>query len=100
MRNNIIHQLNVVTRRAATELTGVVTRYGGVRPKNNNDNNNHVTLVERFQASTLHKLRQLGLYTNIDTPDTRGFNDWGGRGYDDFFPGEVTKTAPSGDETT
>ena len=29
-----------------------------------------------------------------------GFNDWGGRGYDDFFPGEVTKTAPSGDETT
>ena len=29
-----------------------------------------------------------------------GFNDWGGRGYDDFVPGEVTKTAPSGDETT
>ena len=28
------------------------------------------------------------------------FNDWGGRGYDDFVPGEVTKTAPSGDETT
>ena len=27
-------------------------------------------------------------------------NDWGGRGYDDFVPGEVTKTAPSGDETT
>ena len=26
-----------------------------------------------------------------------GFNDWGGRGYDDFVPGEVTKTAPSGD---
>ena len=25
-----------------------------------------------------------------------GFNDWGGRGYDDFVPGEVTKTAPSG----
>ena len=31
---------------------------------------------------------------------TEGFNDWGGRGYDDFVPGEVTKTAPSGDETT
>ena len=29
-----------------------------------------------------------------------GFNDWGGRAYDDFVPGEVTKTAPSGDETT
>ena len=32
--------------------------------------------------------------------DTAGFNDWGGRGYDDFIPGEVTETAPSGDETT
>ena len=29
-----------------------------------------------------------------------GFNDWGGRGYDDFVPGKVTKTAPSGDGTT
>ena len=29
-----------------------------------------------------------------------GFKDWGGRGYDDFVPGEVTKTAPSEDETT
>ena len=29
-----------------------------------------------------------------------GFNDWGGRGYDDFVPGEVTKIAPYGDETT
>ena len=28
-----------------------------------------------------------------------GFNVWGGRGYDDFVPGEITKTAPSGDET-
>ena len=25
------------------------------------------------------------------------FNDWGGRGYDDSIPGEVTKTDPSGD---
>ena len=24
------------------------------------------------------------------------FNDWGGRGYDDFVPGEVTKTALPG----
>ena len=23
----------------------------------------------------------------------KGFNDWGGRGYEDFVPGEVTKTA-------
>ena len=29
-----------------------------------------------------------------------GFNDWGGRGYDDFVPAEVIKRAPSGDETT
>ena len=29
-----------------------------------------------------------------------GFNDWGGRRYDDFVPGEVIKTVPSGDETT
>ena len=29
-----------------------------------------------------------------------GFNHWGGWGYDDYVPGEVTKTAPSGDETT
>ena len=28
------------------------------------------------------------------------FNDWGGRGYDVFVLGEVTKTAPSGDRTT
>ena len=28
------------------------------------------------------------------------FNDWGGRGYDDYVPGKVTKTAPSGDRTT
>ena len=34
----------------------------------------------------------------IDTYE--GFNDWGGRGYDDFVPGEVTKTTPSGDETS
>ena len=28
------------------------------------------------------------------------FKDWGGRGYDDFVPGEVTKTAPYGDMIT
>ena len=33
-------------------------------------------------------------------PTSEGFNDWAGRGYDDFVPGDVTKTAPSGDETT
>ena len=38
----------------------------------------------------------------VQPPDNikDGFNDWGGRGYDDFVPGEVIKTAPSGDETT
>ena len=32
--------------------------------------------------------------------NVEGFKNWGGRGYDDFVPGEVTKTAPSEDETT
>ena len=77
IRKNRIHRPNVVTRRAAAELTGAVTRYRRVRPnKNNNDDgnnvndNNHAVLAERFQPSTLHKLRQLGRYTNTDTPDT------------------------------
>ena len=76
IRNNRAHRPNVVTRRAAAELTGAATRYKGVRPNNNNNdnnninNNNHAALAELFQPSTLHKLRQLGLYTNTDTPDT------------------------------
>ena len=61
MHNNRIHRLNVVTQCAAAELTGVVTRYRGVPPDNNNNNNNysnnHAALAERFQPSTLHKLR-------------------------------------------
>ena len=36
----------------------------------------------------------------IFSKQSEGFNDWGGRGYDDFVPEEVTKAAPSGDETT
>ena len=48
-------------------------------------------------------------FTSLDLPhdfvirsesSLEGFNDWGGRGYDDFVPGEVTITVPSGDETT
>ena len=31
---------------------------------------NHTALAERFQPSTLHKLRQLDRCTNTDTPDT------------------------------
>ena len=53
IRNNRIHPPSVVTRRAAAELTGAVTRYRGVRHnKNNNDddnninNNNHAALAE------------------------------------------------------
>ena len=82
IRNNGIHRPNVVTRRAAAELTGAVTRYKGVHPnKNNNDeddhinNNNHVALAEHFQPSTLHKLRQLGIYTITDTPDDNDINN-------------------------
>ena len=79
--NNRIYRPSVVTRRAAAELTGAVTRNKGVRPnKNNNDDddnindNNHATLTERFQPSTLHKLRQLGIYTLTDTPDDNDIN--------------------------
>ena len=65
IRNIRIHRPNVVTQRAAAELTGAVTRYRGIRPSHNN----HAALAECFQPSTLHKLRQLGLYTNTDRPD-------------------------------
>ena len=82
IRNNRINRPSVVTRRAAAELTGAVTRYGGVRPnKNNNDddnsinNNSHAALAECFQPSTLHKLRQLRLSTNTDTPDDNNINN-------------------------
>ena len=82
IRNNRVHRPNVVTRRAVAELTGAVTHYKGVHPnKNNNDdddnmnNNNHAALAERFQPSTLHKLRQLGLYTITDTPDDNDINN-------------------------
>ena len=36
----------------------------------------------------------------ISDDHTSIHTDWGGRGYDDFVLGEVTKKAPSGDETT
>ena len=82
VRNNRVHRPNVVTRRAASELTGAVTRYRGVRPNKNNNhddnninNNNHAALAEYFQPSTLHKLRQLGLSTNTDTPDDNSINN-------------------------
>ena len=81
IRNNSIHRPNVVTQRAAAELTGAVTRFRGVRANknNNNDNNNInnknlVALEEYFQPSTLHKLRQLDLSTNTDTPDDNNIN--------------------------
>ena len=48
----------------------MVTGYRGIRPNNNNNNSNHTALAEQLQPSELHKLRQLGLYTNTDTPDT------------------------------
>ena len=82
IRNNRIHRPNVVTQRAAAELTGVVTSCREVRPNkndnnddNNINNNNLAALVECFQPSTLHKLRQPGLYTNTDTPDDNNINN-------------------------
>ena len=56
---------------------------------------NQTTYAENLVA-------QYGISATSNIPGSPGerFNDWGGRGYDDFVPGEVTKTAPSGDETT
>ena len=42
---------------------------------NDINNNNHAALAERFQPSTLPKLRQLGVYTNTDTPDDNDINN-------------------------
>ena len=53
------------------------------------------TSIGMFMPSTVLELRGR---ENLGTSE--GFNDRGGRGYDDFVPGEVTKTAPSGDEIT
>ena len=80
MHNNRIHWSDVVTRRTAAEVSGAVTRYRGVRPNNNSNDdnnikNNHATLAERFQPSRLHKLRQLGLYTNAVAPDDSNINN-------------------------
>ena len=36
----------------------------------------------------------------IEIRAEESFNDWGGRGYANSVPGEVTKTTPSGDRTT
>ena len=38
-------------------------------------NNNHAALTGRFQPSTLHKLRQLRLSTDTDTPDDNNINN-------------------------
>ena len=46
-----------------------------VTPDDSNTyNNNHTALAERFQPSKLHKLRQLGLYTNTDTLGDKSIN--------------------------
>ena len=82
IRNSRIRRFSVVTRRAAAELTGAVTRYRRVCPvkNNNNDdnninNNNHAAMVECSLPSTLHKLQQLGLSTNTDTSDDNNINN-------------------------
>ena len=57
--------------------------------------------VHRAQLSALGWADALTETAGDETKINRElFNDWGGRGYDDSVPGEVTKTAPSGDRTT
>ena len=70
------------TSSRGVQLTGAITRYKGVRPNKNNNNddddinnNNHAALAERFQPSTLHKLRKLGMYTITDTSDDNDINN-------------------------
>ena len=64
MRDNKIHRPNVVTRCAAAEVTGAVTRYRGVHP--NINNNNHAVPGGTFpaeyaaQAATTQYLHQHG----------------------------------------
>ena len=61
-----------------------------------------------FKAGHAARLEVPQLYLDIRLEEIRGctdaagegFSDWEGRGYDDFVPGEVTKTVPSGDRTT
>ena len=51
-------------------------------------------LLSKFSRESIHRRLVFGVGKNEE------FNVWGGRGFDDFVPGEVTKTAPSGDGTT
>ena len=66
----------------------------------------YVMVVTLGQQYNIGEKPTVILYTksyinrHAGTPEKEGFNDWGGQEYDDFVPGEVTKTAPSGDETT
>ena len=54
--------------------------------------------MDQFIRASLSHI--LTIYRHDIACTLEGFNDWEGRGYDDFVPGEVAKTAPSGDETT
>ena len=53
-----------------------------------------VVVVVVFAFSKLVANPKKLLYT------VEGFKHWGGRGYEDFVPGEVTKTVPSGERNT
>ena len=68
---------------------------------------NIITIVESSKGQpSIRKINALGVSMLIHAPPSEkrltseGFNDCGERGYDDFVPGKVTKTAPSGDRTT
>ena len=64
-------------------------------------------MASEFAASLRHRTRHSRMdpsrarFRELSRLDTwEGFNNWGGRGYDNFVPGMVTKIVPSGDETT
>ena len=56
-------------------------------------------LVERY-FKVKSTGRVLDMLILLESIGNRAFQRLGGRGYDDFVPGEVTETTPSGDRTT
>ena len=57
-------------------------------------------MVLGFSPVFLPRYFQHAHFIPIVDVDKEFFNDWGGRGYDNFVSGKVIKTTSSGDRTT
>ena len=51
-------------------------------------------------SSSVFGLKVFSILTVVPRRGFECFNGWGGRGYDNSVPGEVTETTPSRDRTT